>query len=424
MIKKAVIDGQLLDSKFKPEYEFDDLDERPISSFCELMSWVNRNFNRHLSTQNNLTNLVHNKVIIDDDFLIFAQEKKLEIECLYKDSIVSWIYQEKYEKFFVQGVFRIYSNDVEFLASALYHKGNSFEDEVSFFVVCDSSKFDSYLNLRNEYDKWLQIRDRNNNEITVIDGENIPISDETWDDLFLPDSLKLDIKSIVEVFLSSKDWYLKNKIPWKKGLFLHGVQGNGKTSIIKTVISQYPFKAVTVAPGSGTDIVGEAFRYAQSQSPSLLYFEDLDSLLNTTVDPSAFLNLMDGVSTKNGLFVIATANRPELLAANITDRPSRFDRKIEVPIPDRALSKKYLLKWFGKNIKLDVLNNIVDQCVKQKFTYAYLKELYVASMYKAISKNKQVPTKLDIYDSLKNIISERNNMNNLSGMTFSNIDDL
>lgn len=420
MIKKATLNTKLLDDKFKPVYST--IKDRPESSFVELMEWVNKNFNDDLSIKDNLTNFIHNKIIVDEDFLVFAEEKKINIECLYKDSVVSWNFQDKYEKFFVQGVFKIYSKNVEFLLSALYHKGNSNEDEVSFFIVCDSCNFDNYIILRNEYENWLHQRDRNNNEITVVDGDNIEIADDTWEDLFLPEDIKTDIKSMVEVFLSSKDWYLKNKIPWKKGLFLHGVQGNGKTSIIKTIIAQYPFKAVTIAPGANTDVVEEAFKYAQAQSPSLLYFEDLDSLLNTTVDPSAFLNFMDGVSTKNGLFVIATANRPELLAANITDRPSRFDRKISIPIPDKDLTKKYLVKWFGKNITKDVLTKVIDKCVKQKFTYAYLKELYVASMYTALSKNKQTPSSADIYDSLENIIKERKNMNNQ--MSFNNIEDM
>ena len=85
--------------------------------------------------------------------------------------------------------------------------------------------------------------------------------------------------------------------------------------------------------GANDEAVREAFSYAEEQSPALLYFEDLDSLLEKNVDISSFLNLMDGISAKNGLLVIATANDVKKLKSNITDRPSRFDRKFEITLP-------------------------------------------------------------------------------------------
>ena len=101
---------------------------------------------------------------------------------------------------------------------------------------------------------------------------------------------------------------MQNTIPWKRGILLYGKPGNGKTSIIRTIMSVYNFKPVTIAAGANDEAVREAFSYAEEQVPALLYFEDLDSLLEKNVDPSSFLNLMDGISAKNGLLVIATAN--------------------------------------------------------------------------------------------------------------------
>jgi SpoVK/Ycf46/Vps4 family AAA+-type ATPase len=355
---------------------------------------------------------VHNRIIIDGQFVQFCKENDITIECIYKDSIVSWKTEHEYEKFFVQGIFLIKSPKVEFLHAALFHKGNQHEDEISFFVIVSDDNFEEYTKLRNAFDRWITERDRSNLNIRVIEGDDLPYSKEyTWDDLFLPNELKSGIQSIVENFLSSKDFYLKNKIPWKRGLLLYGKPGNGKTSLIKTIISVYNFKPVTVVPEASNDGIREAFLYAEEQSPSLLYFEDLDSLLEKNIDISLFLNLMDGISTKNGLLVIATANDLKKFKHNITDRPSRFDRKFEIPLPTQEMAYIYLKRWFGNIISASKCTELSKYAVEHDFSYAYLKELYVSSMFEALSNNRQKPNATDISNALKTLIKDKNILN-------------
>lgn len=409
--KTSSLSKDMLDSIFSCQNKKETEASRPEASFKQLMQWVNDNFNSNLKGSN-MNNFIHNRICIDENFILFCEEKKIKIQSLYKDSIISWADDNKKERFLAQGVFKISKGNFEFLQSSLFHKGCNNEDEISFFITCSSDNYDKYIELRNEFEEWIRLRDRSNNEITVIGGDNIPyLREDTWEDLFLPEDLKKDIEETVNVFLTSQNWYIENKIPWKKGLFFYGVQGNGKTSIIKTIISQYNFKPVTICPGGNTEDVEEAFNYAEKQSPSLLYFEDLDTLLTKgQVDPSSFLNFMDGVKSKNGLFVIATANNPDVLPPNITDRPSRFDRKFEIPLPDKLLTKKYLKKWFGNKIDAKLLTKITSLCIKEEFTYAYLQELYIASMYNAISQNRKIPKEADINIALDRIIKERINL--------------
>src|ERR1035437_9323489 len=332
----------LVSSNFKH-----DVFSRPTADFIDLMNWTWKNFSPALVDPIDLEKFVHNRIIIDGQFLQFCEERKIKVECLLKDSAISWKTDHDFEKFFVQGVFLIKAKGVEFLHAALFHKGNQNEDEISFFILCNKKNFEGYVKIRNEFDKWVVERDRSNLHIRVIEGDDIPYTkDHGWEDLFLPQDIKTEIKGLVENFLSSKDFYLQNRIPWKRGILLYGKPGNGKTSIIRTIISAYNFKPVTIAAGANNDSIHEAFSYAEEQSPSLLYFEDLDSLLES-VDISSFLNLMDGISAKNGLLVLATANEIKKLKANITDRPSRFDRKFEIPLPNAEMAYIYLKRWFG-----------------------------------------------------------------------------
>lgn len=381
---------------------------RPRESFVELMGWVERNFAWALADQDNLTKFIHNRIIIDGQFVKFCEDKKITIKCLYQDSVLSWKTDNFYEKFFVQGVFLIKTKDCEFIHSALFHKGNQNEDEISFFVLVSEKNYYSYLKLRNEFDLWVQQRDRSNSHVRVIDGDDIPYeTDLNWDNLFLPQDLKIEIKNLVENFLASKDFYQKNKMPWKRGILLYGAPGNGKSSLIKTIISNYNFKPVTIVPGADDNAVRDAFAYAEEQSPSLLFFEDLDSLLEKN-DISSFLNLMDGISAKNGLLVIATANDIKKLKSSITDRPSRFDRKFEIPLPDQEMAFTYLKKWFGNLITTKKCKELAKCADRYQFSYAYLKDIYISSMFEALSNNRKTPIQKDIDIALNRLVKEKN----------------
>lgn len=385
---------------------------RPAANFIDLMKWVQYTFGSALKDKKNLERFVHNRIIVDGQFLEFCKEKEIIVECLYKDSYISWKTDHDYEKFFAQGVFLIKSHGLEFLHSALFHKGNQNEDEISFFVIVSHKNYEAYLSLRNEFDRWVQQRDRSNSHIRVVGGEDLSYTkDSNWENLFLPDTIKNEIKGLVENFLASRDFYLESKIPWKRGFLLYGQPGNGKTSIIKTIISEYDFKPVTIVTGANDEIVREAFSYAEEQSPSLLYFEDLDSLLETTISTSSFLNLMDGISSKNGLLVVATANNVKKLKSNITKRPSRFDRKWEIPLPTLEMAYIYLKRWFGNLLTNKKCKELARCAVKHELSYVYLKDLYITSMFEALARNSKAPTEKDVDNTLNRLIKDKNLLN-------------
>lgn len=386
---------------------------RPTDNFFDLMNWVEKEFGKYLIDQVNLHKFVHNRIVIDGQFMQFCEERKIQIQCLDSDSTISWTTDHGFEKFFAQGVFKIRSKEVEFLHIAGWQKGNQYEDEISFFIICSEANYTEYLKLRNDYDDWVSERDRSNLHIRVVDGDDLPYTkDHVWEDLFLPSDIKTELKCLVENFLLSKDFYLQNKIPWKTGVLLWGKAGNGKTSIIRTLMSAYNFKPITIAAGANDESVRDAFTYAEEQSPSLLYFEDLDSLFEQSITLSSFLNLMDGVAAKNGLFVVATANDIKKLKPSITDRPSRFDRKFEIPLPDNQMAYLYLKKWFAALISVKKCRELAKFSVRHNFSYSHLKELYIATMFEALAHNRKVPTEKDMDRAFLRLVKDKNMVNN------------
>jgi hypothetical protein len=402
--KQESLSAEILTLLHSDSFEFDD---RPTQNFIDLMSWTDKKFSPFLKDEK-IYKFVQNRIVMDGQFLQFARENKIKIKCLLNDSIISWNTTLDTEKFFAQGVFLIEGMGCEFIHAALFHKGNNFEDEISFFILCSNENYDNYIKLRNTFDKWILDRDRSNLYIKVVDGEDIQYTKEdSWNELFLPSDIKNDIKNLVEGFLSSKDFYLNNRIPWKRAMLLYGEPGNGKTSIIKSIISNYSFKPVTIIPEAGDEAIRDAFAYAESQSPSLLYFEDIDSMIKSGVNISSFLNLMDGISSKNGLLVIATANNFDELPLSLTDRPSRFDRKIEIPLPNQEMAYIYLSRWFGKLITVKKCKELAKLSEKNGFSYAYLKEIYISSMFEALSSNRKYPTEKDITISFNRLLKDK-----------------
>lgn len=384
------------------------LSPRPKDSYLELLDWVESNFAHHLG-ERPVTRFVHNKIIIDGQFLQFCSENEIRVKSLYDDSIVSWKSEHGNEKFFMQGIFLLSKEKMHFIHFALFQKGNQNEDEISFGILVNDDSCEEYLKLRNAYDEWVSKRDRSNLQIRVIDGEDIPYEkDAKWEDIFLPEDLKNNIKMTVEGWLKSKKVYESQGIPWKRGLLLWGHQGNGKTSLIRTIISNYDFKPVTILPGANDDAMREAFAYAQEQNPALLFFEDLDSLLEN-INTSLFLNLLDGISTKNGMLVIATANNLDKFADNIKDRPSRFDRKFEIPLPTQEMLAKYFKKWFNKSVPDKEVERLCSYAFKNKFSYAYIKDLYLSSVHIAIADDREKPTLADINLALEQLIADKLN---------------
>ena len=382
-----------------------DNEDKYSSTLLKLINWAK---NIYCTNESESTVYLHNNIVIDGKFLTFAEENKIKVESLYKDSIIS--YKEfDHDKFQVQGVFKISTTNLSFLLVSTFVT-TSVEDELVYFTIVDNEQYESYQKFRQKYQDWYEVRDRLDSSITVIGGESLLFNrDSSWDELFLEEEQKKEIQNMIETFLNNKQFYLDNKIPWKKGLLLWGDPGNGKTSIIKTIISNYSFKPITIVPEADNDTIREAFNYAEENAPSLLYIEDLDSLfLNRSIDVSLFLNLMDGVVSKNGLFVIATANDISNFKDNITQRPSRFDRIIEIEHPTEKMCYEYLKKWFGSLLSNDKILSLSKKCFSYKLSYAYLKEIYILSMFEGISNNRKKPILKDIDISLNRLLKDKN----------------
>lgn len=213
------------------------------------------------------------------------------------------------------------------------------------------------------------------------------IKNATFDNLILRDSLKEEIKSDFTQFFNSREIYQRYGIPWRRGSLFIGPPGNGKTHAVKALINflERPCLYVRNFGYGDKDEVAEnmeeVFKRAR-MTPTVVVLEDLDSMINDT-NRAFFLNELDGFRVNTGVVVLATTNHPEKLDTAILDRPSRFDRKYYFDLPAEAERLAYTQQW-NRELQAELrLSDNAARCVVDEtpgFSFAYLKELFVASM--------------------------------------------
>ena len=218
------------------------------------------------------------------------------------------------------------------------------------------------------------------------------IKNATFDNLILPHLLKRQIQNDFQQFFDSREVYERYKIPWKRGAIFIGPPGNGKTHTLKALINQLGKPCLYIRTfksehGTEEENMGEVFKRARMTTPCVIVLEDLDSMIDDN-NRAFFLNELDGFHSNTGMVVLATTNHPEKLDSSILDRPSRFDRKYYFQLPADEERCAYIAKW---NCELQVEMRLTEKGAArlvsktQDFSFAYLKELLVASMVQWVS---------------------------------------
>lgn len=183
---------------------------------------------------------------------------------------------------------------------------------------------------------------------------------------------KQELIDDIEKFLSQEDWYLERNIPYKRGYFISGEPGNGKSALLQAIALTYnkslnflSLKDVT----SDRDIIQ---KYSNLNSGDILVLEDVDTFgkeLNSREEKngpvlseapssggkmslSALLNCLDGVFSKHGVIVIATTNHPEKLDEAFL-RDGRFDFKMHITNPSKNNVESYLSNFYQFPITLN-----------------------------------------------------------------------
>ncbi len=172
------------------------------------------------------------------------------------------------------------------------------------------------------------------------------------------------VRDVIETPLLHPAFFSRFGVRPPKGVLLFGPAGTGKTMVARAVAAETKAHFIAVnSPEIVGRFVGESeaalrgvFRNAEQNAPSIIFFDEIDAICpRRDSSASAFskrlvaclLSLMDGVGSSDRVAVIAATNRPNALDPALR-RPGRFDREVEIGIPNESGRLDILSKLLGR----------------------------------------------------------------------------
>jgi len=189
----------------------------------------------------------------------------------------------------------------------------------------------------------------------------------TYEDIGgLTDEIK-KVREMIELPLRHPEIFEKLGIEAPKGVLLYGPPGTGKTLLAKAVANESNAHFISI---SGPEIMSkfygesearlrEIFKEAREKSPSIIFVDEIDSIAPKREEVtgeverrvvSQMLSLMDGLEARGKVIVISATNRPNAIDPALR-RPGRFDREIEIKVPDKK-GRKDILAIHSRNMPL------------------------------------------------------------------------
>ena len=242
----------------------------------------------------------------------------------------------------------------------------------------------------------------------------------------------LQVREAIELPLDKPELFQKVGIQPPKGILLVGPPGCGKTMLAKAVASQTNASFIRMVGselaqkyiGEGGRLVRELFSLAKEKSPAIIFLDEIDAIGAKRLDSATsgdrevqrtlmqLLAELDGFDALENVKIIAATNRPDILDDALL-RPGRFDRIIEIPLPDDKGRKTILSIHYDKmaTSRLNI-SKLVE--LTEGFSGAELNATTVESGMIAIRESRVKVTQKDAVLAIERIKKKRESGGNTS----------
>ena len=207
-------------------------------------------------------------------------------------------------------------------------------------------------------------------QVTILDrpfSEARPSTGVTYDDIGGMKDVIEKVREMIELPLKYPELFERLGIEPPKGVLLYGPPGTGKTLLAKAVANEADAAFFSInGPEIMSKYYGESeenlrrvFEQAKRNAPSIIFIDEIDAIAPKRDEVAGeterrvvaqLLTLMDGLEERGRVIVIGATNRPDALDPALR-RPGRFDREIEVRVPDKE-GRKEILQIHTRNMPL------------------------------------------------------------------------
>ncbi|MDD4049520.1 MAG: AAA family ATPase [Candidatus ainarchaeum sp.] len=272
---------------------------------------------------------------------------------------------------------------------------------------------------KDDFEKGLKVVQPSALREVFVDLPNI-----SYSDLGALKEQKETLSEIINLSLERKSLLQKYNVKTIKNILIYGPPGTGKTSFVKATAKEHGINFLYIkGPEIFNKWVGESektirhiFKKAKSVAPSILFFDEIDSITQRHDDSignikvlDQLLSELDNLNGKDVLFICAT-NRPEIIDKSFL-RSGRIDKFMEFKLPTNKERKEILSLLLSKTphdkIDLDEIVNLTTN-----FSPADLNLLITESVFLTLKENKYKESKLTkdailkTYSKLKNKVSQ------------------
>ncbi|AOL16144.1 proteasome-activating nucleotidase [Sulfolobus sp. A20] len=241
-----------------------------------------------------------------------------------------------------------------------------------------------------------------------------------------------ELREIVELPIKKPELFRELGIEPPKGVLLYGPPGTGKTLLAKAVASESNASFIHVVAsefaqkfvGEGARIVREVFEMARKKAPAIIFIDEIDAIgakrldIGTSGEREIQRTLMqllaeiDGFNPLDNVKVIAATNRIDILDPALL-RPGRFDRIIEVPLPDLRgrieIFNIYLKKMkVSEDINIEILAKLTEG-----FSGADIKNVCIEAGYNAIRNDRNMILMNDLVEAINKINNKKVKVQNI-----------
>jgi len=239
----------------------------------------------------------------------------------------------------------------------------------------------------------------------------------------LSDQIK-EVREAVEYPLTKPEIFRRVGVEPPKGILLFGAPGTGKTLIAKAVAHEAKATFIRMSGselvhkfiGEGAGLVRELFQLARERAPAIIFIDEIDSVgsmrTNDGTSGSAevqrtlmqLLAEMDGFDNRGDVRIMAATNRADMLDPALL-RPGRFDRLIEIPLPDRN-ARLQILKIHSANMHVAGVDLEEIALRTEKATGAELEAVCREAGMMAVRREAENVGMVDFMDAVRKVKNE------------------
>jgi proteasome regulatory subunit len=240
----------------------------------------------------------------------------------------------------------------------------------------------------------------------------------------LEDAIK-EVREAVEYPLTKPEIFRRIGVEPPKGILLHGSPGTGKTLIAKAVAHEAKATFIRMSGselvhkfiGEGAGLVRELFMLARERAPAIVFIDEIDAVGSTRTNDGTsgsaevqrtmmqLLAEMDGFDNRGDVRIMAATNRVDMLDRALL-RPGRFDRIIEIPLPD-ATGRLEILKIHSRKMQLVGVDLNEITAMTENATGAELQAVCREAGMMAVRREAEAVERRDFIDGVHKVKNEK-----------------